>query len=155
MSGIKIIVGVCCTYCRGAVSYDGSDNGIKAGRLDPRSYGYCLNCNRKNIFEGSFETELIEDKSEVKTEVIKSDERPSPYHILNVVRHLKYFDWYGLIDCIRATGIILDQRVEHIIKKLMVNDRGHKNYLLDLKEARWTLDLVIEKEELRLKNEID
>lgn len=73
MSGIKIIKGVCCTYCRGAVNYDGSDNGIKAGRLDPRSYGYCLNCNRINIFKGSFETELLEDKSEVKSEAIKSD----------------------------------------------------------------------------------
>jgi hypothetical protein len=84
MSGIKIIKGVCCTYCRGAVNYDGSDNGIKAGRLDPRSYGYCLNCNRKSIFEGSFETELLEDKSEVKSEAIKSDGGKSDYYLITV-----------------------------------------------------------------------
>jgi hypothetical protein len=87
MSGIKIIKGVFCTYCRGAVNYDGSDNGIKAGRLDPRSYGYCLNCNRKSIFEGSFETELLEDKSEVKSEAIKSDGGKSDYYEVTVNGH--------------------------------------------------------------------
>jgi len=155
MSGIKIIVGVCCTYCRGAVSYDGSDNGIKAGRLDPRSYGYCLNCNRKNIFEGSFETELIEDKSEVKTEVIKSDERPSKYHLLNVFAHKKYFDWYDLVDAKRVSGVIIDPRIEDVEKKLFVNDRGHKGYLQDMIESRNQLDMAIEKEQERLKNESD
>jgi hypothetical protein len=150
MSDIKIIVGVCCTYCRGAVSYDGSDNGIKAGRLDPRSYGYCLNCNRKSIFEGSFETELLEDKSEVKSEAIKEVkgiELKSPYHRINTLKHKDQIDFYDIINLLENNGHKIPVEIAHGLKKLMYDDRGHKNPVQDKKEAVWSINRWIEENE--------
>ena len=50
---------------------------------------------------------------------------------------------------------IIDPTIEHVEKKLFVNDRGHKSYLQDLYESRNQIDMAIEEEELRLKNESD
>lgn len=72
-------------------------------------------------------------------------ERPSPYHLKNVFKQKEYFDWYDYIDAVRATGIALDPRVEHVIKKLFVNDRGHKSVIKDVKESIKTLQMYLEK----------
>ena len=76
------------------------------------------------------------------------NKRPSPYHLKNVFSHKEYFDWYDFIDATRATGIILDPRIEHVQKKLFVNDRGHKNEIKDIKESIQTLQMMLEKLEI-------
>lgn len=87
MSGIEVIKGVVCSYCSERVGCLGNDNGIKAGILDPRTFGHCLNCNRRNVFDGHLDSEVIEDKNEVKSEAIKSDGGKSDYYLITVNGH--------------------------------------------------------------------
>lgn len=72
-------------------------------------------------------------------------DKPTPYHIKNIFKGMKqedvpyWLDWYDLIDMIRASDVLLDPRVEHSLKKIYVNDRGHKSLLKDVEEAIWSL----------------
>lgn len=153
MSGIKIITGVSCPKCQGKVALLSRANGIVGKRLDPKTIGECMVCAESVVYQGHLETELLDDKGEVKSEAIKSDERPSKYHLKNVFAHKEYFDWYDLVDAKRASNVIIDPRIEHVEKKLFVNDRGHKGYLQDMIESRNQLDMAIQKEQERLENE--
>ena len=108
----------------------------------------CPNCLDIKTLDGDC-TELV-DKTEVKSEAIKSDERPSKYHIKNVFKHKDWVDWYDIERGKRATGIIIDPAIEHASKKLFVNDRGHKDELTDIDEAIWSLQNARE-EILRLR----
>ena len=149
MSDIKIIKDQKCGHC---LPYQDLIWDSFNGKT---TLSHCEKCKTPHVSLKVLDLVVKEVKSEVKTEVIKSDERPSKYHLLNVFSHKKYFDWYDLVDAKRASGVIIDPRIERVEKKLFVNDRGHKGYLQDMIESRDQLDMAIEKEELRLKNESD
>jgi hypothetical protein len=91
---------VWCRDCKLPVIYDSKDNGILAGRLDPRIFGHCSDCKKEHTFDGHLkievvdslygayeaecEAELLEDKSEVKSEAIKSDGGKSDYYKITI-----------------------------------------------------------------------
>ena len=150
MSGIKIIKGVECDICHGKIEYKGKDNGIKASRLDPRTYGNCIGCACLITFDGHLETELLGDKIEVKSEAIKSEkgiELKSPYHRINTLKHKDQIDFYDIINLLENNGDKIPVEIAHGLKKLMYDDRGHKNPVQDKKEAVWSINRWIEENE--------
>jgi len=150
MSDIKIIKDRSCKKCLGQLGVVSYSGGVEGGRLIRSTIGKCIKCGYQDIFSDHFEAEFLKDKAEAKSEAIKSEERPSKYHLLNTFSHKKYFDWYDVERAKRATDIVIDPAIEHASKKLFVNDRGHKDELTDIEEAIWSLQNARE-EILRLR----
>ena len=73
------------------------------------STGIVENNRVKVVYNKHLDTEQLEDKSEVKSDINEMatndiDKRPSKYHLVNVFAHKKYFDWYDLVDAKRASN---------------------------------------------------
>ena len=73
---------------------------------------------------------------------------PSKYHRANTLKHKDFIDFYDIINLLQSNGEAIPPEIQHALKKLMYNDRGHKNMIQDKKEASWSIDRWFENNEL-------
>jgi hypothetical protein len=76
------------------------------------------------------------------------NEPPSKYHRLNTIKDKEFVDFYDIINLLQSNGEPIPPEIQHALKKLMYNDRGHKNMVQDKKEASWSIDRWLENNEL-------
>lgn len=73
---------------------------------------------------------------------------PSKYHRENTLRDKDFVDFYDIINLLQSSGEQIPPEIQHALKKLMYNDRGHKNMVQDKKEAVWSVNRWLENNEL-------
>ena len=56
---------------------------------------------------------------------------PSKYHRLNTIENKEFIDFYDIINLLQSNGEQIPPEIQHALKKLMYNDRGHKNMVQD------------------------